>query len=75
MCPPTLENSYQDGGCFRSALNFRTTRPRPEGILLKKSVTLPRTRQSKGLKSSPSQQIPGPFLLKGPSTVSDPNCT
>lgn len=36
MCPPTLENTYQDGGCFRSALNFRTTRPRPEGILLKK---------------------------------------
>lgn len=22
-CPPTLENSYQDGGCFQSTPNFK----------------------------------------------------
>lgn len=33
MCPPTLENSYQDAGCLRSAPDFRTTKgQRPKRI-------------------------------------------
>lgn len=32
-CPPTLENSYQDAGCLRSAPDFRTTKgQRPKRI-------------------------------------------